>query len=145
MCEYDARTQHIECDKLVTIDIRFCIYYIKYINKQQDNMDTSKGQVVDVRWYCEKPADLPTDVKYVGRPTIFGNPFHKSLTMSHDEVVEKHRVYLERRLKRDKYFERKMMELAGYNLACWCKSKHPELSCHADNILHEINKRLQCE
>lgn len=41
---------------------------------------------------------------YIGRPTIFGNPFEIGKDDTRDEVVEKYRVYFEKRIQNDDNF-----------------------------------------
>jgi hypothetical protein len=82
------------------------------------------------------------------RPGKWGNPFaikdvaerfHLDPQAAHDRAVALHRQWLEGRLdagldpgrappSRDEI----VAELAGYNLACWCK---PGESCHADLLI----------
>ena len=63
---------------------------------------------------------------YIGRPSIWGNPYsHKIGTlaefqaMSREDAVEKYRLYI---LSRPLLL-RKLPELKGKTLGCWCKPK----------------------
>jgi len=76
---------------------------------------------------------------YIGRPGIWGNPYaHKSGTQakyvvgSVTEAIEKYREYI--MSKPD--LLRRVPELKGKILGCWCKSK-PNNPCHGD-ILVEL-------
>lgn len=100
----------------------------------------------------KKGSALPEGTVYVGRPTIWGNPF-TDRGMNHARSVIIHRQWLAGRLGAltlermgfstgeiealARLRERiliKMHELEGKDLACWC----PLTSewCHADTYLH---------
>ena len=75
---------------------------------------------------------------YVGRPTVFGNPFN--LEDPSDEaarvaVVESYREYFLRRVASDDVFRRAVLALKGRDLGCWCA---PRL-CHASVILEWLS------
>jgi len=109
----------------------------------------------------KKGVQLPESARYVGRPTIWGNPFehrhwgHAKATLHHDRwlhgqlgalslesmgfsVAEIDALF---RL-RERVMTR-LHSLAGCNLACWC----PITSrwCHADNLLRMIPFHADCE
>lgn len=76
---------------------------------------------------------MPENTVYVGRPSIWGNPF--------DTAEEFRRWLLECRpgsgkLERDLILER-IEELRGKNLACWCPIG---VQCHADVLLELANR-----
>lgn len=84
--------------------------------------------------YKKEPCDV-----YIGRPTIWGNPFsHKEGTLAkfkvatRDEAVEKYREYL---LSSPELMAR-LPELKGKVLGCWC---HPQ-KCHGDVLSELANK-----
>lgn len=83
--------------------------------------------------------DVPSDAVYVGRPTIFGNPFshlpETAATYSsptRELAVEAYRKYL-----RDHPFlvEKAKRLLKGKDLVCWCKPA----ACHADVLMEVAN------
>lgn len=98
----------------------------------------------------------PEGARYVGRPTIFGNPF-RSDRFGHARSVKLHRAWLEGSIaaltlerlgfcpaeidilfsRRARIFDR-LPELAGVDLVCWC----PVTSrwCHADTLLALANR-----
>jgi len=91
---------------------------------------------------------MPTNAVYVGRPTIWGNPFRisngdcdhpdcgpKSHTpLTAQEVVEAYQRYLPGLLKVQP--AGLIDRLRGKDLACWCALDQP---CHADVLLEIAN------
>ena len=69
---------------------------------------------------------------YIGRPSLWGNPFRVGRDGSRDEVIAKYREYL---FSRPELMKAAEDELAGKNLTCWC---HP-LKCHGDVLLEVAN------
>jgi len=85
----------------------------------------------------------PFDV-YIGRPSIFGNPYtHKDRASAEykvatrEEAIKCFREYFLRRVEIDAEFRAAVMELRGKTLGCWCK---PE-ACHGD-VIREYLERL---
>ncbi|MEM1207737.1 MAG: DUF4326 domain-containing protein [Planctomycetota bacterium] len=83
---------------------------------------------------------LPPGVRYVGRPTAFGNPIRVGSrprglgrAVQPGEAVRLYREYLARQ---PKLVERIKRELKGKDLACWCPLDQP---CHADVLLEVAN------
>jgi hypothetical protein len=66
---------------------------------------------------------------FIGRPSIWGNPFEIGKDGTRGEVIAKYRVYL---LGNEKLMA-KLPELRGKILGCWCS---PE-ACHGD-VLAEL-------
>lgn len=89
----------------------------------------------------------------VARPTKWGNPFRVgdrakadpdnnvvAVCMSNREAVDTFRAILETQTMAA-FRAEIAADLAGMNLACWCKQGEP---CHAD-VLLEIANRLRCD
>lgn len=76
--------------------------------------------------HCKKE---PYDV-YIGRPTVFGNPFQIGRDGTREEVILKYRAYFRNRVKTDSGFRNHVLSLRGKTLACWCKPA----ACHGDAI-----------
>lgn len=73
---------------------------------------------------------MPANTVYVGRPTIWGNPFKIGMLGVPDKAaaVEMFRRLIDRP-EHHRYFvftrERIKTDLRGKNLACWCKEGEP--------------------
>lgn len=100
-------------------------------------------------------ARLPEAARYVGRPTMFGNPF-PSERYGHARATRLHKAWLEGRisalaleqlgfcpaevdtiLRLRARVRRALPDLRGTDLVCWC----PVTSrwCHADTLLRLAN------
>jgi hypothetical protein len=77
---------------------------------------------------------MPEGAVYVGRPTMWGNPFFASV-MGADRAVEYFRQWAE---GQGDYVRFARRELAGKSLACWCPLDVP---CHADVLLEIANQQ----
>jgi Domain of unknown function (DUF4326) len=69
-----------------------------------------------------KGSKLPANSRYVGRPTLFGNPFAMP-RFGHAKALKRLRERVLTNLHR----------LDGYDLACWCPQT--SLWCHANTLL----------
>ena len=83
----------------------------------------SKTKVV----HCKREA---YDV-YIGRPSIWGNPFVIGKDGTREEVVEKYRRWL---LTQPDLLG-KIVILKGKTLGCWCKPQ----ACHGDILAERAN------
>lgn len=80
---------------------------------------------------------------YVGRPTVWGNPFThmmgpnlaEHIVSSREEAVERFRQYAVRRLESDPGWLDPLMDAEA--LICWCVP----LDCHATVLAHLIERR----
>ena len=73
----------------------------------------------------------PADAVYIGRGSIWGNPFVIGKDGNRDEVCNKYEAYL---LKND-HLLRNLWTLAGKDLVCFC---HPK-RCHGDILIRYAN------
>lgn len=78
---------------------------------------------------------MPEGAVYVGRPTIYGNPF-KSPPFGRKAAVDLYRRNIDHVGCRQEKLEQ-IRELRGKDLACWCKLDVP---CHADILLELANE-----
>lgn len=84
---------------------------------------TIKTTVVNIK-------DTSCDV-YIGRPSIWGNPFKIGRDGTRNTVIKKYKEYL---LSRPELIEKAKKELKGKKLGCYCKP----LSCHGDVLVEVI-------
>lgn len=77
---------------------------------------------------------VPKKGVYIGRPSIFGNPFQIGQDGSRSEVIAKYREYFYDRVRRDRQFAEAIEGLRGNDLACHCAP----LPCHGDVIIEYL-------
>lgn len=73
----------------------------------------------------------PHDV-YIGRPSIWGNPFKIGDDGTREEVIEKYRDFL---LNSPELLA-KIQQLKGKTLGCYCKP----MKCHGDVIVEILER-----
>ncbi len=95
---------------------------------------TSDVRAIHVR-ESKKYEDEGWNVVFVGRPSIYGNPFRIGQDGSREEVIEKFEGYLADNIKEDTSMYTWLVRLQlcyevgdRIALACYCKPK----ACHAD-------------
>ncbi len=82
---------------------------------------------------------MPPDAIYVGRPTVWGNPYVvgsqllDGTTLTATKAVELYAQHVREVFDRITVRSR----LGGKNLACWCPLSQP---CHADVLLELANE-----
>ena len=101
---------------------------------------------------------MPENTVYVGRPTIYGNPFRIGVHGTREECVNLHKRYLSGEISEEDTRWRNSLydvrtgyspylgkilvwtgllePLRGKNLACWCSL---DQLCHADVLLELAN------
>lgn len=71
---------------------------------------------------------------YIGRPSMWGNPFIIGKDGTREEVVEKYRAWV---VQQDYLMER-LHTLKGKRLGCYCKP----LACHGDVLVELVENLL---
>lgn len=80
---------------------------------------------------------IPHGAVYVGRPSVYGNPFVIGTHGTRDEVVDRYEQALLKKFERDPHaLERLQNALRGKDLVCWCAPAR----CHADVLLKYANQ-----
>ena len=74
---------------------------------------------------------------YIGRGSIFGNPYIIGRDGTREEVIKKYRKWFYNKLRSPK-FQFEINKLSGKRLGCFCKP----LDCHGDVIANYLNKKL---
>jgi hypothetical protein len=77
-------------------------------------------RVVNVR---HEPCDV-----YIGRPSIFGNPFTTGSHRSREGAIDMYRSHFYQKIRMDVDFKKAIQSLKGKTLGCYCKP----LACHGD-------------
>lgn len=71
---------------------------------------------------------------YIGRPSIWGNPFVIGTDGTREQVIEKYREWI---LQNKELMDR-LHELKDKTLGCWCKPQR----CHGD-VLAQLVEELE--
>jgi len=79
---------------------------------------------------------MPYTAKFVGRPTMFGNPFRISSERDAQHCVDAYRKWIHQPGQTGIRNVTKNL-LRGKDLACWCPLDQP---CHADVLLEIANE-----
>lgn len=74
------------------------------------------------------------DIIYIGRGSIWGNPYKITENRSRDQVVEAYRKYLWSAIKNGVVTKEMLKELDGKRLACYCSPQR----CHGDILVAAI-------
>lgn len=91
--------------------------------------------------------NAPEDAVYVGRPSVWGNPFsigdkdpaYPDKIMDRDDVVRKYKEMIENHGNNAAAAIKR--QLKGKDLVCWCAP----LACHADILLKIANDDPKAE
>ena len=70
---------------------------------------------------------------FIGRPSIWGNPFREGRHGTREEVIEMYRQYL---VEHPYLLELARKQLKGMILGCYCKPKQ----CHGDVLVELLQK-----
>jgi len=72
---------------------------------------------------------------YIGRGSLFGNPYYIGKDGTRSEVIEKYRAWFKRKVANERGFKDALESLRGKRLGCYCKP----LACHGDVIVEYLN------
>ncbi len=76
---------------------------------------------------------------YIGRGSVWGNPFKIGADGTREEVIEKFRLYLWEQIKVGKIRKEHLIELDSKRLGCFCAPQ----ACHGDIIVKAVKWALQ--
>lgn len=79
-----------------------------------------------------KKGCAPKDAVYIGRPSIWGNPFVIGADGNRAQVIQKYREYL---MADPALVVRAKEELRGRDVVCYCAP----LACHGDVLIEVAN------
>ena len=74
--------------------------------------------------------EVQGDAVYIGRPSVWGNPYRVGPDGDRGAVVAKYRQHVLGRVD----LLRRVPDLVGVDLACWCKPR----ACHGDVLLELV-------
>jgi hypothetical protein len=72
---------------------------------------------------------------YIGRPSVYGNPFVIGRDGDRKEVISKYKAYFDEMIEKAPVFKRDILKLRGKRIACFCSP----LACHGDVIANYLN------
>lgn len=72
----------------------------------------------------------PYDI-YIGRGSIWGNPFPITATQNREKVIEKYKEHLWSQIQKGEVSLEALADLDGKRLGCFCKPK----ACHGDVLV----------
>jgi len=73
---------------------------------------------------------LPEGAVYIGRPSVWGNPFVIGRDGDRDQVCNKYRAYLQTRIANGSISVQNLAALHGKDLVCYCAP----LRCHGHEL-----------
>lgn len=74
---------------------------------------------------------------YIGRPSMFGNPYEIGRDGTRAEVIVAYSIYFDQRINRDPKFREAVEALRDKTLGCFCKP----LACHGDVIVEYLESK----
>lgn len=74
-----------------------------------------------------------------GKDGYFGNPFRVLNALNRGSTIEAYRKYFNNRISTDLEFKRRVEELRGKVLGCFCKPN----ACHGDVIAEYLNNNYE--
>lgn len=75
--------------------------------------------------------------QYIGRGTVFGNPFYIGKNGTREEVIEKYKLWFQLQLQ-DAFFKAQVLKLKGKVLGCYCAPK----ACHGHIIADYLDNGI---
>lgn len=84
------------------------------------------------RVWNRRDPNVPADAVYVGRPSIWGNPYREGRDGTRAEVIELFRRHVANHPDMRLFIKH---QLRGKHLVCWCAP----LPCHADVLFQIAN------
>lgn len=96
-----------------------------------------KTRVVNIR---KESCDVYIGRAGHGKDGYFGNPFRLEATMTRGDTLDRYRKYFYHRLSTDEEFRRRIGELQGKTLGCFCKPN----PCHGDIIKEYLDHMKGC-
>jgi hypothetical protein len=74
--------------------------------------------------------NIPADAIYIGRGSIWGNPFVIGRDGDRNQVCDKYEAYLTKHIRNGTFTAEELDELHGKDLVCFCAPAR----CHGDTL-----------
>ena len=81
----------------------------------------------------------PPNSVYIGRPSIWGNPFAIGRDGNREQVIAKYRQWLWSQIQAGKITKPMLRQLHGKDLVCWCAP----LPCHGDVLAKAVEWSME--
>lgn len=82
---------------------------------------------------------IPRDAVYIGRPSIWGNPFVIGKHGDRDQVCDQYDILLKLRINSGQITTKDVLALEGKDLVCWCAP----LRCHGHSIQKLVEQAIK--
>ena len=76
---------------------------------------------------------IPPDAIYIGRGSVWGNPYALSESMTREESVAKFKVYIKNQIKSGNITLQQLASLHNKDIVCYCTPK----TCHG-HVLEKL-------
>ncbi len=107
---------------------------VKYIRPQYKNLQEWMDDTNNI--YVARAGVVFIDKQRFPKcSSNFANPFKIGKDGTRDEVIQKYKTYIIKKLKDDVFFQKELIRMKGKNIGCWC---FPE-PCHGDVLLELID------
>ena len=94
----------------------------------------------------KRDKNVPKNAVYIGRGSMWGNPFVIGKDGSRDDVCDKYAEYLENQVNSNRVTLQQLVSLHGKDLVCFCAP----LRCHGDVLVlaaawadEQLNKSVE--
>lgn len=74
------------------------------------------GHLVFSKW------TKPNNAIYIGRGSVYGNPFKMNSEQDREKVCLEYKEYLLNKIQKDKYFQNEVRKLNGCDVYCFCSN-----------------------
>ena len=108
---------------------------VKHIRPKYDNLKEWMTDPMNV-YIGRRGVVFINKRRFPDNDSVWANPFKVGKDGTRDEVVAKYRKYITLRLATDSNLRKKLKQLKGKHLGCWCAP----CACHADVLVDLIRK-----
>lgn len=97
-------------------------------------ISTEKLKATQNKWFIKNNElyTYPQILIYLGKDGYYGNPFPLKSGEERGKTKERFERHFQDRIENDIEFKRRVLELKGKTLGCFCKQTNKEVWCHGD-------------